>query len=102
MCLYVDEKDNPAWSSPGFRVASALFTTYSVPMHVRAQYHLHILRTANPSEEVRCLRAMLPAYSTSLPLKILLLVRKLCSALSHEALSFTKAGMCPFVCPLIN
>lgn len=68
-CLYFDEEDNekdvPAWSSPGFRAASALFAAYSAPTQVGAQRQLHVLSTANSSEEVRCHRAMLPAASFS-------------------------------------
>lgn len=79
--------------SRGLRAAPALFTPYSAPTHVGAQCQLHIRRRESSSEEVRCLQAMLPTASTSLSLKTLFLERKLFSALSHKAVSFTKVGI---------
>lgn len=97
-CLSFDEKDVPAWSSPGFGAASALVATYSAPTHVEGGgrgLSVNFISSGQHTLKRRLdLWAMLPVASISLSLNTLFfVVRKLFSALSYEAVSFTKAGI---------
>ena len=88
--------------TPGPLLPWACISTYSTPMRVSAQPQLHTLSEAfaNSSDEVRCLLALFPAAST-LSLHTFFcggwgVVRILFSALSCEAVNFTKAGSMVF------
>lgn len=97
--MYFDEKVVNAWSSPASRLHQycPLFTALPCMSGLNISFILSEA-FANYSNEVRCLLTLFPAAST-LSLHTFLGgmgVRILYSALSYEAVNFTKAGSIVF------